>query len=256
MWPKAIVVQEQLQAYPAPLVAKITVFTALSDSMVLRMEVFTNQWAKSHKLNMEKVLDSARKMKNEIVQFPVTHDITPPLLKSSIAVIHTLLEGNNRVIIVTKPWRQCIQGIIEEFGDYKDRIELRISITTLNESQRILWEPGAPTVQHRLECLQIAFEKGFQTGASISPMLDIVNVVELFKKIEPLVTEKIWMGRMARVKLLRAEGNEKRMVDIERLKKENSDTQLLASVYNELKDNPKFATKHCAQEHLPWGEDE
>jgi hypothetical protein len=59
------------------------------------------------------------------------------------------------------------------------------------------WEPGAPSPAERIACLEAAFSRGFQTSVSMEPMLaGTEDAVRTFRALIPLVTEKVWIGKM------------------------------------------------------------
>ena len=52
----------------------------------------------------------------------------------------------------------------------------------------------------RVSCLKFAFEAGFRTNVSMEPMLDGSEDAErTFFALEPLVNDKVWIGRMNKV---------------------------------------------------------
>lgn len=57
----------------------------------------------------------------------------------------------------------------------RDRIEVGLSINTLDEQIRFAFEPGAPPIQQRLNALRELHQKGIQTWVFIAPMLPIFN---------------------------------------------------------------------------------
>jgi hypothetical protein len=59
------------------------------------------------------------------------------------------------------------------------------------------WEPGAPALAERLECLKYAFDQGYKTSVSAEPMHGGRDDAEkLYYTVEPYVTEDIWFGKM------------------------------------------------------------
>jgi len=222
---------------------------ALADGMTER------EWRMPQKVDLAPVIAKASYKRDGPVQFPTTHDITPMILEDCIKVLRALLVAGNTVIIVTKPWRRCMKRMMKEFADYKDQLLFRFSITAGKDEILRLWECKAPRLKERLDCLHMAHAEGFQTGISIAPMLDIANVVELFHSLEPYVTDKIYLAKMAQGEKLSGEGSQAREDDIERIRRECGDKALLQSVVDQLKDNPKFAPKFCVDEYDPWADD-
>jgi len=69
--------------------------------------------------------------------------------------------------------------------------------TSLNRDLARRWEPGAPAPQERLACLRYTAGHGWRTSVSIEPMLGgCDDALRTFREVEPLVTEKLWAGKM------------------------------------------------------------
>ncbi|WP_163338284.1 radical SAM protein [Desulfopila sp. IMCC35008] len=133
------------------------------------------------------------------VMFPATHDIVPEILDDCITVIARLLQAGNRVLIVTKPHKVCIERVCSEFSSQKKQILFRLTITARNNELLQFWEPGAPGYEERKECLHIAWSRGYETSVSVEPMLDSEDVVDMFHDLAPFVTHSIWIGKMNRI---------------------------------------------------------
>ena len=132
--------------------------------------------------------------------FPTTHDISPFYLESAVVTLRQLLELGNRLLIVSKPHLVCIQRICQEFEKFKSQILFRFSIGSLNEELAAFWEPGAPKIQERIECLHFAHAAGFATSVSMEPMLGGADdAIHTFEALAPFVTDKIWLGKMNQV---------------------------------------------------------
>jgi len=131
------------------------------------------------------------------VMFPSTHDIfnISPFKEACFAVLRKLLESGNDLLITTKPRLVVIQEISHRFGNYKDQMEFRFTITSNNDRLLEFWEPNAPRFHERLAALKYAFGKRFKTSVSIEPFLDY-DPTELVEEIIPFITESIWIGRM------------------------------------------------------------
>ena len=140
------------------------------------------------------------KKHNGRVMFPTTHDISPFYLESAVATLRGLLELGNQVLIVSKPHLVCIERLCHEFENFKSQILFRFSIGTLNESLAAFWEPGAPCIAERIECLKFAHAAGFATSVSMEPMLaGTDDAIDTFVALELYVTDKIWLGKMNKV---------------------------------------------------------
>jgi DNA repair photolyase len=130
----------------------------------------------------------------DTVMFPSSHDITPQHLREAMYFLERLLEFYPKVLVVSKPHRECIEVICERFQQFRDRIVFRFTIGSANDSVLGFWEPNAPKVLERMECLELAHKAGYQTSVSCEPMLDD-NVGEVVRIVRPFVTESIWLGK-------------------------------------------------------------
>lgn len=175
------------------------------------------------------------KIAKRAVMFPTTHDITPRNLKTCMTVLQHLLEGGNRVLIVSKPHLDCIKAICKTFADRRDMILFRFTIGAYDNALLKYWEPHAPSFQERLASLKHAFKRGFETSVSIEPMLDSANVVRLFHKLEPWVTDAIWIEKMNGV----PSGTEEMGTAI----RQGQTNERIRQVYAELKRHPKVKWK-------------
>ena len=131
------------------------------------------------------------------VMVPSSHDITPQVLEPAIQVISNLLAaGNERILIVSKPYLECVKAICKEFASQKDKFLLRFTIGSLDDEVLSFWEPGATKVQERLQCLAHAHSEGFATSVSVEPMLDYDNIEALVDRVSKHVNHTIWLGLM------------------------------------------------------------
>jgi DNA repair photolyase len=134
------------------------------------------------------------------VMFPTNHDISPFYLEPAVSTLRELLEFGNDMLIVSKPHLVCIQRICQEFEAFKPQILFRLSIGSLDEELAAFWEPGAPKIQERIECLKLAHAAGFATSVSMEPMLaGTDDAVKTFHALAPFVTDKIWLGKMNKI---------------------------------------------------------
>ena len=154
---------------------------------------------KKQKLNPNRQKLGAEVGEKGVVMFPSSHDITPSFLKESLTTIKHLLRKNN-VLIVSKPHLAVIKRICKAFAGRKDDILFRFSIGSLREATCAFWEPGAPTPKERMASLIYAFKQGFQTSISVEPMLEDGDQIRaLVAKVEPYVTNTIWIGKLDRI---------------------------------------------------------
>ena len=99
------------------------------------------------------------------------------------------------MLVTTKPHLQVIEAICELFASFKDSIQFRFTITSIDNATLKQWEPGAPPFEERLEALQHAYAAGFKTSISIEPCLD-ADPRPLVALLRSFVTESIWLGSM------------------------------------------------------------
>jgi len=156
----------------------------------------TEESWKKMKVNEKAVKRNYRKY-NGRVMFPSTHDIVdePELQKACFIVIGKLLEVGNEVLITTKPRFEVTEKIIERFSTFKEQIQFRFTITSINNLLLSFWEPNAPNYEERFESLKYAYDMHFKTSVSIEPFLDYTPQT-LISMLSPYVTESIWLGPM------------------------------------------------------------
>lgn len=133
------------------------------------------------------------------IMFPTAHDITDRNLDESLAVLHKLLSVGNDVLIVSKPRLVCVKRLCAELVPYRAQIVFRFSIGSTNNSVLSFWEPGAPSFNERLACLQLAYALEFATSVSEEPMLD-GNPDSVISAVHPFVTDSIWLGKINRLR--------------------------------------------------------
>jgi DNA repair photolyase len=164
------------------------------------------------------------------VMFPSTHDINLEILPECLDFIGELLNRYAKVLLASKPRLECIRAICERYEQHKDRILFRFTITSCDPETLKFWEPGAPDLAERLECLKLAQARGFGTSVSCEPMLD-EDMRPLIKMVRPFVTETIVLGRINMPKQQRgADGKFPPEVEarLERLQEAHSSERLRA----------------------------
>jgi len=139
--------------------------------MAIRFKRATNDTWKKMELNIKNVEKGYHKRKGRVM-FPTSHDITEESLENCLIVLRKLVQAGNEVLVTTKPRINCLKQICENFGDFKDKIQFRFTITSFDDKKLKFWEPNAPTYDERLESLKYAFNKKFKTSVSIEPFLD------------------------------------------------------------------------------------
>ena len=76
-----------------------------------------------------------------------------------------------------------------------------ITLTTLDEQLRELWEPGAASVQERLAVIKAAREAGLQTSVMFGPLLPFLSdsqaaIDALLEQAADLGTDQIWVDAL------------------------------------------------------------
>jgi hypothetical protein len=138
------------------------------------------------------------------IMFPTTHDLTPGTQDACLTVLGHILAPGNNVLITSKPCLDCIRAVCGKYAAHNisgsDQIMYRFTIGAMDEAILHYWDRDAPTFPERLAALEYAFRAGFRTSVSIEPMLDSAQVVPLFHKVKPFVTNSIWIGKMNKIR--------------------------------------------------------
>jgi DNA repair photolyase len=168
------------------------------------------------------------------VMFPSSHDIIDrhTIQEACFIVIKKLLEAGNNILITTKPRLSITNSIVKQFYLFKDQLQFRFTITSLNNKLLSFWEPNAPTYEERFASLKYAHENDFKTSVSIEPFLDY-NPKTLVQTLSPYITESIWLGPMNYIpKNGIHNGDEQRYTEI----RKQYENDHLRDIYRELKD--------------------
>jgi hypothetical protein len=165
-------------------------------------------WQMERPMNLEKVRCEERfaRRYRGVVMFPTAHDVTPGNRDACLEALRCLLAAGNRVLLVTKPRleimprivaahaaalrEQLLLGADPPYG----RFEVRCSITCIDDRVRRLWEPGAPSVEERIDCMRYLRESSVRTSLSIEPCLQPERVEDLIAAVGRYVSETIWIG--------------------------------------------------------------
>ncbi|MHA1757320.1 MAG: radical SAM protein [Promethearchaeota archaeon] len=179
--------------------------------------------------------------------FPTAHDITPDLevIDACFKVLRNILEPGNEVLITTKPHPVVIKKICNIFGNFKEQIQFRFTITSNNEKLLRFWEPGAPSFKQRLWALKYAYQKGFKTSISIEPFLS--DPVVFIDDLIPYVSESIWIGPMNYIKATKIKENEKEYYKM--IRKLNEPENLL-KIYRKVINIPLVRIKDAFENKL------
>lgn len=132
------------------------------------------------------------------IMFPTSHDITAANLRESVVVLTRMLAAGNKVLVVTKPWMDCVKELCEKLAPYRAQMTFRFTIGSADDQTLAFWEPGASRFKERLKSLKHAHKTGFKTSVSCEPMLD-VKVDAVIEAARPFVTDSIWLGRANRL---------------------------------------------------------
>jgi len=180
-----------------------------------------------------------------VVMFPSSHDITPYNLEAYIRVAELILVKGNRLLIVSKPRKECVNEMILAFAGFEDQILFRFTMGTVVESVSAFWEPGAPLPKERRDCLDIAQSAGYRTSVSIEPMLQGFQMTEILVEwVRPFVTDTIWIGKMNKARL---RVDNKHRAEVELIETLQNDKQIM-SLYEWFKDDPVIRWKDSIKE--------
>jgi DNA repair photolyase len=192
--------------------------------------------------------------KNGWIMFPTTHDISPYYLPYAVEALKNLLSRGNKVLIVSKPHKICVETICKELEPWKSNILFRFTIGTPSEDRAKFWEPGAPSIAERLNCLKYAYEKGFSTSVSMEPMLGTVEeTLDMFTLMWGFVSDKIWIGKMNKISTRVRNDSPDIAAACDEVIKYQGDENIMWLV-NKLKDNSKIAWKDSIKEVIEKNE--
>lgn len=180
-----------------------------------------------------------------VIMFPTTHDVTDAYLESSIIALRKMLTAGNEVLVVTKAHLNCIEQLCSELAEFKNQLNLRFTIGSLDADVCKFWEPHAPGPDERLAALKHAHALGFATSVSSEPMLaGRLEAVRLFKTVEPYVVDQVWFGVMNDVdrRVVEQVDDAEVRENVDKLRQLQSVEQVLR-LYAELVNEPKVAWK-------------
>ena len=215
--------------------------SALKNNQILSAAAWTTEKPKAYKIDI-------RQHVNERVMFPSMHDITQNYLDTFCMALRNIIKWNNTVLIVSKPRIECIERICSEFAEFNRQIEFRFSIGSLDLDVAAFWEPGAPSPQERIQCLEYAVARGFVASVSMEPILGSrEDAIEDFGLMAPLTNGTIWIGTMnkidERVDISSVEiGNAVALVSMQQEPEE------MIGLYHYLKNEPKIRWKESIRD--------
>jgi hypothetical protein len=143
------------------------------------------------------------RQRNGTIMFPSSHNIDRQNVLYAKQILKKLLPSGNRVLIVLKPEPGVVNHLCETFKRFRNQIEFRFTITTLNSILRLVFEPQASRINERIRSVRIALEWGYATSVSIEPFLDDspIPLIERLLSIG-LPPEKMWIGPMNHLTIL------------------------------------------------------
>ncbi len=180
------------------------------------------------------------------VMFPTTHDITPEVLEPCLTVLRNLLEAGNRVLVVSKPYFDCVLEITDRLREFRGHVLFRFTIGASSDKILGYWEPGAPSFAERLVVLGMAKDRGWATSVSCEPLLEADRAEELFVGLEPFVTDTIWFGKMNQVRQRCHDVSEEAIAAVEA----GQTDQRVREIYAALKDEAKVRWKESYKRGL------
>jgi uncharacterized Fe-S cluster-containing radical SAM superfamily protein len=205
------------------------------------------QWP-VEQIRQKDVAKPRHKMQGRIM-FPTTHDITPNTLEACLTVLQKLLAAGNEVLIVSKPHLACVDELCCELENHKPQITFRFTIGTSDDAILSYWEPGAPGFWERFRCLQHAYVNGYRTSVSMEPLLGPERAAETVAKLQPYVSDSIWIGTLNRIDQRVLIANDEDRCQVERLKRWQT-PDAIRWVYERLKDNPLVKWKESYKQVL------
>ena len=139
------------------------------------------------KINAPELVAEESKDKNGTVILCTTADPYQPIERKYRLTRKVLqnLNPNLKLSILTKS--DLITRDIDLFRRFKN-VELGLTITTLNEDIKKVFEPFSPSSHARLEALKKLKQEGFYTYVFVSPIFPyLTDLEEIFKEVSPFV---------------------------------------------------------------------
>lgn len=186
-----------------------------------------------------------------VVMFPTVHDIRKSNYEVCRTAINSILGAGNDILIVTKPDPDVINHLMRDFLKYKEHIQFRFSISTMDENVMKIMEPGASNFADRMLALESARREGFSTSVSCEPCLEytIGGIVKLVCEVGSFVTDTVWLGKLNRPERVMIGEQPVREILSKVLDFQDQDENIL-KVYDTLKDNPWLRWKDSYKQVL------
>lgn len=88
---------------------------------------------------------------------------------------------------------------IDLFKNFKDRINISITLITTNEKIKNIFEPNASSIEERLKCIKTLNLEGVNCGISLMPILPYINdeeksLEDLLIRVKNSFCKYIWWG--------------------------------------------------------------
>ncbi len=189
-------------------------------------------------------------LKDTVVMYPSSHDITPKFLDMHVRNIERILWLGYKLLIVSKPESNCIREILRSniVQYFRKRIEFRFTIGSRRDDILTFWEPNAPSYLTRILTFGKIMDESIKVSVSIEPILEI-SLESLCEHIDFFVKEKadsIWIGTarnlLSRLSLNGYKNNTEVMQRAKELIAAWPPEKIL-ELYDIYKDNPKIKWK-------------
>ncbi|NHJ21823.1 MAG: hypothetical protein EAX91_12830 [Candidatus Lokiarchaeota archaeon] len=83
-----------------------------------------------------------------------------------------MFKAGNDVLITTKPYLATLTKTVSALWKYKEKIQYRITITSIDDFTLEIWEKNTPRFKDRFLSLQLANDFGYKTNVSTEPLLN------------------------------------------------------------------------------------
>lgn len=106
-------------------------------------------------------------------------------------VLEFLVTNGLHVRIITKS--PLVRRDFDVFKGWESFGKIGLTIITLSEKQRKIWEPNAPPIAGRIEAIKEAWHLGLNTWVSMEPIiLGVTKPLEIVKELTPWVDEWVF----------------------------------------------------------------
>lgn len=116
------------------------------------------------------------------------------LPETTSEVLRILNKYEHHVAILTKGGMRCINDI-DIFHSFGKRIKVGASLVFDNDTDSLLWEPGAATPKDRIESLRILQSNGIKTWVSFEPVIDPIQTLALLQRVS-YMTDHVKIGKI------------------------------------------------------------